>query len=327
MKNNTLIRGVQLFLIVLAGIFSSATSAQQVWPSKPIRVIVPFAAGGATDQVARLISIHLSTQLGVPVVVENKPGANGAIGADLVAKSGADGYTLLHSTSSLAFSVAFKLPVSYDLTKDLVPVSFAVNQPLLIMASLQSGVTNQQTLRQFIKGKEQKLNYGSAGTGNLTHLAMYVVLQGIGVDAVHIPYKGGAGAFPDFIAGRLDLFADPINSAYPYVRDKRVTALAVTSEKRSSLLPDIPTVSESFVPGFSMGAWQALFAPANTPTDVVDKISKAYRTALNDSEIKARLATQGAEAIGSTPDELKAFLNLEINRWEKLVQSSGIKID
>ncbi len=317
----------RLLLSVLMSFISLSALAQQNWPVKTIRLIVPFAPGGATDQVARLLGMSLSTQLGVAVVVENKPGANGTIGADMVAKAAPDGYTLLHSTSSIAFTEAFKLSVPYVLKKDLAPVSLVVNQPLLIMSSLQSGITDAPSLRAFITNKEIKPNYGSSGTGNLTHLAMYVILQSMGIQAIHIPYKGGAGAFPDFIAGRLDLFADPINSAYPYVHDKRVTALAVTSEKRSPLLPEVPTVSESLLPGFSMGAWQAVLAPAGTPVEVIDKINTAYAVALKDPKIHARLASQGAEAIGSSPGELKVFLDAEINRWEKIVQSSGIKID
>ncbi|MDB5796404.1 MAG: putative exported protein [Paucimonas sp.] len=323
--------GSRSLKLLLASALLAATglaSGQQAWPTKPIRLVVPFAPGGATDQVARLVSTKLSNQFGVSVLVENKPGANGNIGADYVAKSAPDGYTLLHSTSSLAFTAAFKTRVPYDLQKDLAPVSLVINQPLLIMASNQSGITNVQTLRDYAK-KQGKLNYGSSGNGNLTHLAMFVALKALDLDSVatHIPYKGGAGAFPDFIAGRLDLFADPINSAYPYVRDKRVTALAVTGMQRSALAPSVPTVAESMLPGFSMGAWQALMAPAGTPVAIVNKISAAYAQALKDPEVAAKLAAQGAEAIGSTPDEFKSFLDTEVARWDKVVQSSGIRLD
>ena len=306
---------------------SSQAIAQQAWPSKPIRLIVPFAPGGATDQVARLMGTKLTAQLGVTVLVENKPGANGNIGADYVAKAAPDGYTVLHSTSSLAFTAAFRQKVSYDLAKDLAPVSLVINQPLLIMASNQSGITNVQTLRDYVKKNGGKLSYASSGTGNLTHLAMFVALRALNLDATHVPYKGGAGAFPDFIAGRTDLFADPINSAYPYVRDGRVTAIAVTGAQRSALAPNVPTVSESILPGFSMGAWQALMAPAGTPPAIINKLSAAYSVALKDPEVKAKLAAQGAEPIGSTPEAFKSFLDAEVRRWEKVVDSSGIRLD
>lgn len=302
-------------------------AAQQPFPNKPIRIVVPFAPGGATDQVARLLATRISDSLGTPVIVDNRPGANGNIGADIVAKAAPDGYTLLHSTSALGFTAAFRQKVPYDLNKDLTPVSLLINQPLLIMASNRLGVSNMQDVAAYAKKNPGKLNYGSSGTGNLTHLAMFVLLQAKGIEATHIPYKGGAGAFPDFVAGRIDLFADPINSAYPYVAANRVKALAVTSEKRSALLPDVPTASETILPGFHMGAWQALMAPAGTPAAVIAKLNDAYGVALKDPEIKAKLATQGAEAVGSSPAEFQNFLDSEVSRWEKVVQSSGIRLD
>lgn len=307
-------------------VFAGACGAQGAYPSKPIRVIVPFAAGGATDQVARLLASRLSVLAGVPVVVDNKPGANGNIGAELVAKSPADGYTLLHSTSSLAFTAAFHLKVPYQLKTELTPVSLLTDQPLLIMASHQSGVTNFAQLRDLDKSGKA-LSYGSSGIGNLTHLAMHVLLQAAGISATHVPYKGGAGAFPDFIAGRIDLFADPINSAYPYVRDGRVVALAVTSAKRSPLLPDVPTASESILKGFSMGAWQALMAPAGTPPEVIARLSDWYRQILQSPEIRTKLMEQGAEAIGDGPKAFATFLDSEISRWEAVVRESGIRVE
>ena len=319
-------------LVLIAGLFVSATIllpayAQADWPTKPVRLIVPFAAGGATDQVARLVAAKISPILGTNVIVENKPGANGNIGVDFVAKSAPDGYTFLHTTSSIAYTAAFKQKVGYNLERDLVPVSLLINQPLLIMASLQSGIVDAASLREFIRKNGGRLSYGSSGTGNLTHLAMFVILQSLNVDATHVPYKGGAAAFPDFIAGRFDLFADPINSAFPFVRDKRVTALAVTSDQRSTLAPQVPTVKESLLPGFTMSAWQALLAPSQTPVEIINKMRSAYITALNDPEVKSRLAAQGAEAVGSSEKEFRDFMQKEIQRWEKVVQSSGIKLD
>lgn len=305
----------------------SQSTTPSAWPNKPIRLVVPFAPGGSTDQVARLIGVRLANQFGVPVLVENKPGANGNIGAEMVAKSPADGYTLLHGTSSIAYTAAFKSKVGYDLEKDLMPVSLVIHQPLLIMSSNQSGITDAKSLREFAKKNPGKLTYGSSGNGNLTHLAMYVTLKAMEIDATHVPYKGGAAAFPDFMAGRLDLFSDPINSAYPYVRDKRVTALAVTGEKRSQLLPNVPTVDESILPGFSMSAWQGLLAPAGTPTAIIEKMSAAYAAALKDPEVVAKLAAQGAEPVGSSPAVFKTYLDSEIKRWSKVIQSSGIRLD
>ena len=313
-------RYVRWLTLLIALAFASVCAAQGTYPSRPIRIIVPFASGGATDQVARLLASRLTLLAGVPVVVDNKPGANGNIGAELVAKSPADGYTLLHSTSSLAFTEAFHLKVPYQLKTELAPVSLLTDQPLLIMASQQSGVTNFGQLRQ-LASTGKALSYGSSGIGNLTHLAMHVLLQAAGISATHVPYKGGAGAFPDFIAGRIDLFADPINSAYPYV------ALAVTSAKRSPLLPDVPTASESILKGFSMGAWQALMAPAGTPPEVIAQLSNWYHQILQSPEIKSKLMEQGAEAIGDDPKAFTAFLDAEITRWDAVVRESGIRIE
>ncbi|SCK26067.1 Tripartite-type tricarboxylate transporter, receptor component TctC [Variovorax sp. HW608] len=302
-------------------------AAQDKWPTQPIKLVVPFAAGGATDQVARLVASKMGTILGTTVIIDNRTGANGNIGAELVAKAAPDGYTFLHTTSSIAFTAAFRQKVHYDLSKDLQPVTLAVNQPLLIMSSLQSGVVDAATLRQYLRKNDNKVSYASSGNGNLTHLAMYVILHALGADATHIPYKGGAAAFPDVIAGRVDLFSDPINSAFPHVREKRVTALAVTGAKRSALAPDVPTVDESLLPGFTIGAWQAVFAPAGTSPEIVAKVRQAYRAALRDPAIKAKLASEGAEAVGSSGEELKSFMDAEIKRWEKVVQTSGIKLD
>jgi tripartite-type tricarboxylate transporter receptor subunit TctC len=302
-------------------------AAQESYPSKPIRVIVPFAPGGATDQVARLLATRVSSQLGVPVVVENRPGANGNIGAEAVAQSAPDGYTVLHSTSALGFTAAFGQKVPYNLERNLAPVSLLIDQPLLVMASDQLGVANAAELKAYAARNPGKLNYGSSGTGNLTHLAMFVLLQAAGIQATHIPYKGGAGAFPDFIAGRLDLFADPINSAYPYVKDGRVKALAVTSAERSPLLPDVPTAAEVILPGFQMGAWQALMVPAGTPAAIVARLNEAYGAALRDPKVAAQLASQGAVPKGTSPEAFRTFLQAEIQRWRKVVQTSGIRLE
>ena len=324
---NALKKAARWLALMAAAAIPALSHAHADWPERPIKLIVPFAPGGATDQVARLMAAKISQTLKTPVIVDNKPGANGNIGADFVAKSAPDGYTFLHTTSALAFTAAFKQKVPYVLDKDIVPVSLVVNQPLLIMSSLQSGVIDLQTLRDYVKRNGGQISYASSGNGNLTHLAMYVILHSLGIEATHVPYKGGAAAFPDFIAGRIELFSDPINSAYPYVRDKRVKALAVTGERRSALDPSIPTVNESLLPGFTMGAWQGLLAPAGTPQDIVDKVRSAYVKALQEKDVQATLAAQGAEAVGSSGEQFRAFIGSEISRWTKVVESSGIKLN
>lgn len=301
--------------------------AQAEYPKKTIRIVVPFVPGGATDQVARLTATRLSSQMGVPVIVENRPGANGNIGADYVAKSAPDGYTILHNTSSIAFSAAFRQKVGYNLGKDLAPVSLITNQPVLLMAGPSMPFNTMAELIAYGKKHRGKLNYGSSGNGNITHLVTYVVLKSAGVDAVHVPYKGGAGAFPDLIGGQIELLTDPINSAYPFVKDKRAKALATSGTQRSPLLPDVPTVAETVMPGFEAGAWQAIMVPAKTPAAIVEKLNAEYRKALDDPEVKAKIAAQGAQIIASSPEQYKAYLEKEIDRWSEVVKASGITVE
>ncbi|MFT3804335.1 MAG: tripartite tricarboxylate transporter substrate-binding protein [Burkholderiaceae bacterium] len=313
-----------LALAAFAAGLATNASAQVGFPAKPIKVIVPFAAGGATDQVARLLAVKVSEQLGTQVVIENRGGANGNLGAELVAKAAPDGYTLLYTTSSIAYTQAFGLKTGYSFSRELAPVSLLIDQPLLVVASHASGLTTADQLKS---PRNANLSYASSGIGNLTHLAMHVLLGAHRVAAVHVPYKGGAGAFPDVIAGRVDLLADPINSAYPYVRDQRVIPLLVTSSQRSPLLPSVPTASESLLPGFTMGAWQALLAPAGTPPAILDKINHAYVAALRDPDVRSRLESQGAEAIGSTPERLGQFVRDEVRRWSAIIKQSDIKLE
>lgn len=322
-----LIRILATVVVSCAAIGLSQEVIAAEFPSKPIRVIVPFAAGGSTDQVARLLAARVSSEIGAPVVVENRPGANGNIGAEAVAKADPDGYMLLHSTSALGYTAAFEQKVNYDLHKQLMSVSLLIDQPLLIMASKQLDVSSMKDIVEYGKAHPDSLDYGSSGTGNLTHLAMYVLLKSAGVAATHVPYKGGAGAFPDFIAGRIDLLADPINSARKYVDAGQVKALAVTSATRSPLFPDVPTASESLLPGFQMGAWQALMAPVGTPSAIIEKLNAAYKVALDDPAVKAQLESQGAEAIGSSPKFLEEFLEGHIAQWKQVVTSSGIALE
>ena len=319
------IAGVVLTLIAATIILPAR--AQGSYPEKPIRVIVPFAPGGATDQVARLLAVYVSRELGTTMVVDNRTGANGNIGVDYVAKAPPDGYTVLHTTSSIAFTAAFKQSVGYQLDRDLTPVSLLINQPLLIMSGPSIPVKTMKELIDYGKKHPGKLSYGSSGIGNLTHLAMHVLFDAAGVQATHVPYKGGAAAFPNLVGGQIDLLSDPINSAYPFVRDKKVTALAVTGLQRSPLLPDVPTAAESVLPGFEIGAWQILMVPAGTPKTVVERLNAAYVKALNDPEIKAKLAAQGADAVGSSPTQCSDYMHSEIARWEKVVQESKIRID
>ncbi|NYT62505.1 tripartite tricarboxylate transporter substrate binding protein [Alcaligenaceae bacterium] len=312
--------------VSLSGITQTAYGNSD-YPNKAIRIIVPFAPGGSTDQIARLLSIRLSNQMKVPVIVENRPGANGNIGASQVARADPDGYTILHNTSSIAFTAAFQQKTEYNLNQDLAPVSLITNQPMLIVANPSIAAKNLGELIAYGKSHPGKLNYGSSGNGNITHLVTYVMLKAAGVEATHVPYKGGAAAFPDLIGGQIDILTDPINSAYPFVQDKRAIAFATSGKTRSTLLPDVPTISETILPGFEAGAWQAIMVPSKTPPAIVARLNQEYKKALNDPEVKARIAVQGGEIIASSPEEYKTYLGQEIERWGQIVKSSGIDVN
>ena len=318
-------------LAVLSGITTlvagPAAWAQSDFPSKIIRVIVPFAPGGATDIVARLIAERMSKQVNQAVVVENRAGANGNIGADLVAHSAPDGYTVLHNTSSIAFTASFGQKVCYDLFTDLTPVSLLVTQPLIFNANPNLGINNVQDLVAWAKANPGKLSYGSSGIGNISHLVTFVLLQAAGIDGNHIPYKGGAAAFPDLMGGQIQILNDPINSSMPFLRDKRARAIATTGRSRSSLLPDVQTMSETVAPGFEAGAWQATMVQGKTPAAIVARLNAEFVKALQDTGLREKLAAQGAEVLATSPDQYLAYLRSEIERWAKVVKASGAKLE
>ena len=318
-------------LAVLSGITTlvagPAALAQSDFPSKTIRVVVPFAPGGATDIVGRMLAERVSRQVGQTVVVENRAGANGNIGADLVAHSAPDGYTLLHNTSSIMFTAAFGAKVNYDLASELVPVSLLVTQPLIFNAYPGIGVNNIPELVAWAKANPGKLSYGSSGIGNVSHLVTYVLLQAAGIEGSHIPYKGGAAAFPDLIAGQIQILNDPINSSLPFIRDKRAKAIGSTGRTRSTLLPDVQTMNETVAPGFEAGAWQGAMVQGKTPPAIVARLNAEWVKALKDPSVQEKLAAQGAEVLATSPEQYLAYLRNEIDRWTKIIKASGARLE
>lgn len=302
-------------------------TAQSEFPSKAIRVVVPFAPGGATDIVARLIAERVSRQVNQPVLVENRSGANGNIGADLVAHSAPDGYTVLHNTSSIAFTAAFGQKVGYDLMNDLARVSLLVTQPLIFNANPNLGINSVPELITWAKANPGKLSYGSSGIGNISHLVTFVLLQSAGIEGNHIPYKGGAAAFPDLMGGQIHILNDPINSSMPFLRDKRARAIATTGRTRSPLLPDVQTMSETVAPGFEAGAWQGTMVQGKTPAAIVARLNAEFVKALQDAGVREKLTAQGAEVLATTPEQYQSYLRSEIERWTKVVKASGAKLE
>ncbi|WP_137926523.1 tripartite tricarboxylate transporter substrate binding protein [Cupriavidus sp. 2SB] len=297
------------------------------YPDRPIRLVVPFPPGGPTDLVSRVIAKKMSEDLGQTVLVDNRPGANGNIGNEIVAKAQADGYTVLYNTSSIALSPALYKKLSYDVKRDLLPVALTANVPLVLEVNAQVQANTVPEFVAWLKANPGKMTYGSAGNGNVTHLAAFLFLQANGIEAVHAPYKGSAPALTDLASGQVQFMTDTINSSLPFIRDKRMKALAVTSSARSAQLPDVPTLAESGLKGFEVGAWQGMMVPAKTPPDIVRRLNGAVLKALASSDVRASLAAQGAEPRGSSPEAYGTYLSQELERWRKVVKDTGVTLD
>lgn len=315
---------VALSAAVLAPLGSAVA---QSYPTRAINLVVPFPPGGPTDLVARVIAQQMSAQMGQPVVVDNRPGANGNIAAAAVSRATPDGYTVLYNTSSITLSPALYKNLGYDVKKDLAPVGSTAVVPLALVVNPSIPANTVQEFIAYAKANPGKLSYGSAGNGNITHLVAYQFAQINGIDATHIPYRGSAPANVDLVAGQIHFMTDTINSVAGFIRDNRVRLLGVTTAKRIALFPDAPTLSESGMPGFEAGAWQGMMVPAGTPPDVINRLNTELNKALKSPEVQERLAKQGAETLGSTPAEYGAYIASELKRWEALVKATGISLD
>jgi tripartite-type tricarboxylate transporter receptor subunit TctC len=306
----------------------SLARAQEAWPRKPIRLIVAFAPGGATDVQARLIAERLSAQLGQGVVVENRAGAAGIIGTEAVAHAAPDGYTLLQGTiSTHAMNVPlYGSKLSYDPGKDFTPIVRTTTGYNLLVVHPGLDVRDVPGLIAYAKRNPGKLAYGSGGTGTSTHLAAEMFKTMTGVDLLHVPFRSTAPAATALTSGEIQLMFDTSVSSLPLAREGRVRALAVTSLQRTPALPDLPTVAET-VPGFEMGTWNGLYAPPGTPRPIVDRIEAATRAVMREPELLARLATLGSEPFLAGPAEFAEFQQAEIRRWTKVVQDAHITMD
>ena len=311
--------------IAAVSIAWAAAAMGQAYPSKPVHIVVPFTPGSATDTLARTYGQKLQEMWGQPVVVENRPGAGGTIGATFVAKSPPDGYTLLVHSAAQAYNPSIYASLQYDTVKDFVDVAALGGQPNVLVVAPSTGLKSVAELIALAKQKPGQLNYASAGTGSGTHINGEKFKLAAGIDVVHIPYKGTPEALTDVIAGRVTYFFSPISGALPFVRDGKLVALAVSTAKRSSALPSVPTVAESGLPGFDYTLWIGLFAPAGTPPEVVDKIARDVRSTVQSADVKERFATLGAEPMLMTPAEFKQFVETEITDSAKVIKAAGIK--
>ena len=298
------------------------------WPSKPIRWVVPFPPGGAMDAIARTLGEKAGKTLGQPFVIENKPGAGGNIGADFVAKQPGDGYTLMITSIGMATNKPLYGKLSYDPIKDFAPVSLlAVVPNVLVTNATQPDVKTAQDVIAAARKTPGKLTYASAGNGTSIHLAGEVFTSLAQVDMLHVPYKGSGPAVSDLLGGQVNYMFDSITSARPHIESGKLRALGVTTAKRSKTLPNVPTLAEAGLPGYEVSPWFAVFMPAATPKDIVAKVNAALLEAMNDPDVVKRFETIGAEPVGSTPEEMAQHLARESERWTKLIQERGIKLD
>ncbi len=307
--------------------FTQTSFAQDAYPSRPIKFIVGFPAGGGTDSVLRAIAAKLTENLGVSVVVENKPGANGNIAGEMVSKAAPDGYTFLYNTSSMVLSPYLYPKLNYDYNRELIPVALTANIPFVLAVTPSFPPNNIKEFVAYLKANPNKVNYATAGEGNVTHLATVLFLQSIGAQATHIPYKGEAPGLADLLGGQVQFMLGNSNSLIPQIKQKNLKGIASASLKRMTALPELPTLSETILPGVEYGAWSGVMAPAGTPKPIVAKMNAALNKALQDPELRDKIISTSAEVRGSTEQEYASFLKAESDRWGKVIRGLGLTLD
>ena len=315
----------RLVFMALAAATAGAAFAQAGYPSKPVRMVVPSSAGGGTDIVARIIAPELSKRLGQQVVIDNRPGAGTMIGIEVAAKSPPDGYTLLMGLSTLAINSALYKKVPYDPQRDFAPITQAVSSASIIVVHPSIPVKTLKELIAFARARPDQLNYASAGTGTYPHMTMELFLSMAKLKMVHIPYKGTAPAMIDMVAGQVATMAATILTGMPQIRAGRLRPLAITSAARSPIVPDIPTVAEAGLPGYESVQWYGMLAPARTPRDIITRLHGEATRVLQQPEIKARFAGDGADPVGSTPEEFSRYIQSELTKWAKVAREAGIQ--
>ena len=316
----------RLALVAALAAIPLGATAQTAWPARPITLIVPFAAGGGTDSIARDVAKNMSDRLGQAIIIDNRGGAGGAIGATVVAKASADGYTLLFATSTFATNAAIEPKLPFDPQKDFAPVAMIGRGPLLVVASKGLGVKNVAELIAAAKTKPEGLNYCSAGNGSINHLSGEMFRQKTGLNMTHVPFKGSAPATIELLSGRVDLFFATVPTIQSHLKDGKLSLLAVTSAKRSPMYPDLPTLSEAGVPGFDITTWWGVLAPAKTPASIVNALNKAVNDAAAAEPVKSRLLHEGADPIRLTPSAFGDELRKELALWRDVANKPGMQL-
>jgi tripartite-type tricarboxylate transporter receptor subunit TctC len=310
-----------------AMLLTSVVAQAQAWPSKPIKLVVSYPPGGTVDAVARVIAPKLSVRLGQPVIVDNRAGAGGAIGGDLVAKSPADGYTLLLDASNHAQNPALRSKMPFNTLGDLTSVSLLVKVPNVLVVNPTTSINSVKDLLSQAKAKPGQIDYASSGNGSAQHLAGELFSSMASIKMNHVAYKGGGPALTDVMAGTVPVFFASLASSLPYIQGGKLRAVAVTGKARSPVLPQLPTVAESGLPGYEVYEWNAVFAPAATPAPVVERLSKELAAVLAEPDVRTRLEGMGAEVVGSNPADLDAFRRAELTKWTKLAKDNKIQLD
>ena len=317
---------MRLLIYVLGAALSAACAAQN-YPNRPVRVIVPLAAAGTGDTLARVVSEEMAKILGQPFLVENRPGSGGVIGTEAVAKSAPDGYTLLAASSAHAIHPALRANGSYDPVRDFEPVTIVANTHQLIVGHPSVPASNVKELVAYAKRNPGKLNYGSAGSGSATHLNMEMFKLMTGTFIVHIPYRGSTQSRQDLVAGEVQLSVDGLLPTLPLIRAGKLKAFGLTSGRRSAVAPEIPTLAEAGVTGYASDTWYGFLAAAGTPKDIVKTLHGAAIKAINTPSVHDRLTKQGAELVGSSPEEFRKLIETELVMWIRVVKETGAKVD
>lgn len=300
--------------------------AAQAYPSRPIRFIVPFAAGaGVLDIMARLVGQYLGASIGQQVIIDNRPGAGGNVGAEVAAKAAPDGYTMLMGAVALVVSPFLYAKLPFDPLADLAPVTQVNSAPLMLVVHPSLPVNSVAELIAYAKARPGALNYGSGGVGATPFLATELFKSMAGIDVVHVPYKGGAPALADLVAGQLSFMIENVPGTLPFVKDGKLRALAITSRQRLALVPDLPTMEEAGVPGYEMIGWNGIFVPKATPPDIVARLNAELVKVLRTAEVGEQLARLGAVPVGDSPEQFGAFVKAESQRWGKIIKDLGIK--
>ncbi len=314
-----------LVVVVVAALLGSSQTEAQVFPARPVKIVVPATTGGAIDLIARSLAEKMSASLGQPVVVENKPGASNNLGTDFVAKSPPDGYTLVIVASSHATNKHLFKSLPYDPEKDLEPVVYTHAVPLLLAVHPSVGAKTVPELIVWIKANPDKAVYASSGPGSSLHMAAELFMSMSQTKMQHVPYKGSSAAHPDLLAGRTAMIFDTVTAIRPHVRAGTVRGIAVTTLARSSAVPELPTIAESGLPGYDASTWGGILAPAGTPKDTVAKLNAAINAALKMDDVRARLTAAGIEIQGGTPEQFAGVIKSEIDKWGRVVREAGLQ--